>query len=89
MSAMCENDQHYPTTNRIVRESRRKRVTFVKRLSDDKLAPPQHFATSGDTFPSLSFTTGGHPITEFSGIQTSSDSADVLCIYVSVSLISR
>lgn len=29
------------------KSGRRKRVTFVKRLSDDKLAPPQHFATSG------------------------------------------
>ncbi|KYM93934.1 hypothetical protein ALC62_15469 [Cyphomyrmex costatus] len=43
MSAGCASDQHYPATNRVTpRKSGRKKKGYIriKRLSDDKLAPP-------------------------------------------------
>jgi len=61
---------------------RRKKTTFVKRLND-KLASPQHFATSGIHSLRCSLPRG-HSVTEFGDIQTSSASSPAF--YVSICL---
>lgn len=53
------------------------------RLSDDKLGPPQHFATSGIHSPRYPLA-WSHSVTEFGGIQTSSGSSPAF--YVSICL---
>lgn len=68
------------------KSGKRKRATFVKRLSDDKLAPPQHFATSGIHSPRCPPPRGQlyNRVQRYSNVEWWL--AGVLCVYIYVCL---